>query len=236
MYNIMIVEDDKMLNQGMSFNFQMDGFKVISVFTLKEAEEKINTEEIDIILLDVNLPDGSGFEFCKKIRENYKNPIIFLTACDMELDIITGLRIGADDYVTKPFSINILRERVMAVLRRYGKDNETPKVIKINEFTFDFDKMTVKKNNESIVLAPTEYKVLKKLVTEKGQVLTRQALLEEIWENDQYIEEHALTVNINRLRSKIEDNPSKPKYIKRYTELDILGQEINNHEGKEFFL
>ena len=214
MYNIMIVEDDKMLNQGMSFNFQMDGFKVISVFTLKEAEEKINTEEIDIILLDVNLPDGSGFEFCKKIRENYKNPIIFLTACDMELDIITGLRIGADDYVTKPFSINILRERVMAVLRRYGKDNETPKVIKINEFTFDFDKMTVKKNNESIVLAPTEYKVLKKLVTEKGQVLTRQALLEEIWENDQYIEEHALTVNINRLRSKIEDNPSKPKYNK----------------------
>ena len=134
MYNIMIVEDDKMLNQGISFNFQMDGFKVISVFTLKEAEEKINTEEIDIILLDVNLPDGSGFEFCKKIRENYKNPIIFLTACDMELDIITGLRIGADDYVTKPFSINILRERVMAVLRRYGKDNETPKVIKINEF------------------------------------------------------------------------------------------------------
>lgn len=214
MYNIMIVEDDKMLNQGMSFNFQMDGFNVISVFTLKEAEEKINTEEIDIILLDVNLPDGSGFEFCKKIRENYKNPIIFLTACDMELDIITGLRIGADDYVTKPFSINILRERVMAVLRRYGKGNETPKVIKINEFTFDFDKMTVKKNNESIVLAPTEYKVLKKLVTEKGQVLTRQALLEEIWENDQYIEEHALTVNINRLRSKIEDNPSKPKYIK----------------------
>lgn len=214
MYNIMIVEDDKMLNQGMSFNFQMDGFKVISVFTLKEAEEKINTEEIDIILLDVNLPDGSGFEFCKKIRANYKNPIIFLTACDMELDIITGLRIGADDYVTKPFSINILRERVMAVLRRYGKGNETPKVIKINEFIFDFDKMTVKKNNESIVLAPTEYKVLKKLVTEKGQVLTRQALLEEIWENDQYIEEHALTVNINRLRSKIEDNPSKPKYIK----------------------
>ena len=214
MYNIMIVEDDKMLNQGISFNFQMDGFKVISVFTLKEAEEKINTEEIDIILLDVNLPDGSGFEFCKKIRANYKNPIIFLTACDMELDIITGLRIGADDYVTKPFSINILRERVMAVLRRYGKGNETPKVIKINEFIFDFDKMTVKKNNESIVLAPTEYKVLKKLVTEKGQVLTRQALLEEIWENDQYIEEHALTVNINRLRSKIEDNPSKPKYIK----------------------
>ena len=142
-------------------------------------------------MLDVNLPDGSGFEFCKKIRANYKNPIIFLTACDMELDIITGLRIGADDYVTKPFSINILRERVMAVLRRYGKGNETPKVIKINEFTFDFDKMTVKKNNESIVLAPTEYKVLKKLVTEKGQVLTRQALLEEIWENDQYIEEHA---------------------------------------------
>lgn len=214
MYTIMIVEDDGMLNQGISFNFQMDGFNVISVFTLKEAEEKLSNEEIDIIILDVNLPDGNGFEFCRKIRETYKNPIIFLTACDMELDIITGLRIGGDDYVTKPFSINILRERVMTILRRYGKSNELSNVIKIDEFIFDFDKMTVKKNNVGIVLAPTEYKILKKLISCKGEVLTRQALLEDIWENDEYIEEHALTVNINRLRSKIEDTPSKPKYIK----------------------
>lgn len=214
MGTIMIVEDDKMLNQGISFNFQMDGFNVISVFTLKEAEEKISNEEIDIILLDVNLPDGNGFEFCKRIREKYINPIIFLTACDIELDIITGLRLGADDYITKPFSINILRERVLAVLRRYRKNNKVSNIFKSGKFTFDFDNMTIKKNDEVLILAPTEYKILKKLVTARGEVLTRQSILEAIWENDKYIEEHALTVNINRLRIKIEDNPSKPKYIK----------------------
>lgn len=214
MGTIMIVEDDKMLNQGISFNFQIDGFNVISVFTLKEAEEKISNEEIDIILLDVNLPDGNGFEFCKRIREKYINPIIFLTACDIELDIITGLRLGADDYITKPFSINILRERVLAVLRRYRKNNKVSNIFKSGKFTFDFDNMTIKKNDEVLILAPTEYKILKKLVTARGEVLTRQSILEAIWENDKYIEEHALTVNINRLRIKIEDNPSKPKYIK----------------------
>lgn len=214
MSTILIVEDDKILNQGISFNLQMDGFDVISVFALKEAREKLDKENIDMIILDGNLPDGSGFDFCKNIRDKYFNPIIFLTACDTELDIITGLRVGADDYITKPFSINILRERVLAVLRRYGKNNITNNIIKYGEFEFDFDKMTVQKGCQNIILAPTEYKLLKKLVIAKGEVLTRQALLEALWENDEYIEEHALTVNINRLRNKIEENPSKPKYVK----------------------
>lgn len=214
MSNLLIVEDDIMLNQGISFNFQMDGFNVISAFTLNEAREKLDKENIDIIILDCNLPDGSGFDFCKNIREKYTNPIIFLTACDTELDIITGLRIGADDYITKPFSINILRERVLTVLRRYGKNNIVSNIIKDGEFEIDLDKITVQKNGENIVLAPTEYKLLKKLILSKGEILTRQVLLEELWENEEYVEEHALTVNINRLRNKIEDNPSKPRYIK----------------------
>lgn len=215
MYNILIVEDDKMLNQGIAFNLEMDGFNVISSFTLEDARENIRNESIDMIILDVNLPDGNGFEFCKNIRNEYLNPIIFLTACDMELDIITGFKIGGDDYITKPFSLNILRERVLAVLRRYGKSNNTQSnILKINEFEFNFNKMTVSKNGENLILAPTEYKILKKLVESKGQVITRHGLLEEIWDNDEYVEEHTLTVNINRLRSKIEDNPSKPKYIK----------------------
>lgn len=214
MSTILIVEDDKMLNQGISFNFQMDGFNVISAFTLKEARENLYKENIDIIILDCNLPDGSGFDFCKNIRAKYTNPIIFLTACDTELDIITGLRIGADDYITKPFSINILRERVSTVLRRCGKNNIVSNIIKDDEFEIDLDKITVQKNGENIVLAPTEYKLLKKLILSKGEILTRQVLLEELWENEEYVEEHALTVNINRLRNKIEDNPSKPKYIK----------------------
>ena len=214
MYTILIVEDDEMLNQGISFNFQMDGFNVLSSTTLKDAEEKIRNKDVDILLLDVNLPDGNGFDFCKKIRDIYLNPIIFLTACDMELDIITGLRIGADDYITKPFNLNILREKVLVVLRRYNKSNKVESTLKVGEFEFNFDKMSVLKNGDNVVLAPTEYKLLKKLVTSKGEVLTRQTLLETLWDNDEYIEEHALTVNINRLRNKIEDNPSKPKYIK----------------------
>ena len=213
-YTILIVEDDEMLNQGISFNFQMDGFNVLSSTTLKDAEEKIRNKDVDIVLLDVNLPDGNGFDFCKKIRDIYLNPIIFLTACDMELDIITGLRIGADDYITKPFNLNILREKVLVVLRRYNKSNKVESTLKVGEFEFNFDKMSVLKNGDNVVLAPTEYKLLKKLVTSKGEVLTRQTLLETLWDNDEYIEEHALTVNINRLRNKIEDNPSKPKYIK----------------------
>ena len=213
-YTILIVEDDEMLNQGISFNFQMDGFNVLSSTTLKDAEEKIRNKDVDILLLDVNLPDGNGFDFCKKIRDIYLNPIIFLTACDMELDIITGLRIGADDNITKPFNLNILREKVLVVLRRYNKSNKVESTLKVGEFEFNFDKMSVLKNGDNVVLAPTEYKLLKKLVTSKGEVLTRQTLLETLWDNDEYIEEHALTVNINRLRNKIEDNPSKPKYIK----------------------
>ena len=213
-YTILIVEDDEMLNQGISFNFQMDGFNVLSSTTLNDAEEKIRNKDVDILLLDVNLPDGNGFDFCKKIRDIYLNPIIFLTACDMELDIITGLRIGADDYITKPFNLNILREKVLVVLRRYNKSNKVESTLKVGEFEFNFDKMSVLKNGDNVVLAPTEYKLLKKLVTSKGEVLTRQTLLETLWDNDEYIEEHALTVNINRLRNKIEDNPSKPKYIK----------------------
>lgn len=214
MSNLLIIEDDVMLNQGIAFNFQMDGFNITSAFTLEEAREKLDKENIDIIILDCNLPDGSGFDFCKNIRQKYTTPIVFLTACDTELDIITGLRIGEDDYITKPFSINVLRERVLTVLRRCGKNSISSNIIKEGEFKIDLDKITVQKNGESIVLAPTEYKLLKKLILSKGEILTRQVLLEELWENEEYVEEHALTVNINRLRNKIEDNPSKPRYIK----------------------
>lgn len=213
MKNIMIVEDDKMLNDGIAFNLQLDNFKILSAYNLKDAMYNFENNEIDMIILDVNLPDGSGLDFCKTIRNVSNVPVIFLTACDMEDDIINGLKIGADDYITKPFSINILRQRVETLFRRYNKVSIN-NILKINEFEFDFDKMIVSKNSNNIVLAPTEYKLLKKLVQCRGQVLTRQALIDELWENDDFIEEHALTVNINRLRSKIEDNSSKPKYIK----------------------
>lgn len=214
-YNILIIEDDKALNNGICFNLEMDGFKVFQGFNLREGESHIKTNSVDLIILDVNLSDGNGFDFCKKLRdEGYIMPVLFLTACDMEINVITGFRSGGDDYVTKPFSLIILRERVLALLRRFGKTTKESNVLKIDEFEFDFDRMSVAKNGVSIDLAPTEYKLLKGLIQSKGKVMTRQKLLELIWEKEEFIEEHALTVNINRLRSKIEDNPSKPKYIK----------------------
>lgn len=214
-YSILIVEDDKMLNSGIAFNLEMDGFNVVSAFTLKDGEEHLKVENINLIILDVNLPDGSGFDFCAKVRnEGYTMPILFLTACDMEINIITGFRSGGDDYITKPFSLIILRERILALLRRCGEKVVQENILKIDEFEIDLDKMIVSKNGINIDLAPTEYKLLKGLMQSKGKVITRQKLLELIWENDEFVEEHALTVNINRLRNKIEDNPSKPKYIK----------------------
>lgn len=211
MRNIMIVEDDKMLNDGIAFNLQIDNYEITSAYNLKQANEKLN-ENIDMIILDVNLPDGNGQDFCSKIRKTSDIPIIFLTACDMEEDIINGLKLGADDYITKPFSINILKQKIETILRRCNRNSNN--TLKIHEFEFDFENMIVTKNQENITLAPTEYKLLKKLVQSKGQVLTRQALIDAVWDTEEFVEEHALTVNINRLRSKIEDNPSKPKYIK----------------------
>lgn len=214
-YKILIIEDDKALNNGITFNLEMDGFKVFQGFSLEEGELYIKNNPIDLIILDVNLPDGTGFDFCKNLRdEGYLMPVLFLTACDMEINVITGFRSGGDDYVTKPFSLIILRERVLALLRRFGKRAEESNILKVDEFEFDFDRMTVDKNGVPIDLAPTEYKLLKGLVQSKGKVMTRQKLLELIWDKGEFIEEHALTVNINRLRSKVEDNPSKPKYIK----------------------
>ncbi|KPI49217.1 response regulator transcription factor [Clostridioides difficile] len=214
METIMVVEDDVMLNNGICFNLQSEGFQVISTYNLKEAKEKFKTEKINLIILDINLPDGSGFEFCKDIRNDSKIGILFLTACDMESDIVNGFKIGADDYITKPFSINILMQRIKALLRRCGSDIQENILIE-GDFEFNFDKMTVSRNNESIVFSPIEYKILKQLVQHKNEIVTRQALIDAIWDSDsEYMEEHALTVNINRLRKRIDQKTSKHKYIR----------------------
>ncbi|MCC0693829.1 MULTISPECIES: response regulator transcription factor [unclassified Clostridioides] len=214
METIMVVEDDVMLNNGICFNLQSEGFQVIPTYNLKEAKEKFKTEKINLIILDVNLPDGSGFEFCKDIRNDSKIGVLFLTACDMESDIVNGFKIGADDYITKPFSINILMQRIKALLRRCGNEIQENILIE-GDFEFNFDKMTVSRNNESIVFSPIEYKILKQLVQHKNEIVTRQALIDAIWDSDsEYMEEHALTVNINRLRKRIDQKTSKHKYIR----------------------
>ncbi|MGL5152671.1 MAG: response regulator transcription factor [Clostridium sp.] len=216
MRKVLLVEDDEMLNRGITFNLEQDGFYVKNAFTASEAEEYIKSESFNLIILDVNLPDGSGFDICEKIRRTSKAPILFLSACDMEFDIVKAFRLGGDDYVTKPFSLSILRERIFALLRRVDKEEESVvNQIICNDLILDVDKMILTKSGVQINITPTEYKLLKKFMVCKEKVLTRSILLEELWDKDcDFVDEHALTVNINRLRSKIEGKDSNVKYIK----------------------
>ncbi len=211
---ILIIEDDITLNKGIMLTLRQNDINIKQAFTLEDSRNILKKEKIDLIILDVNLPDGNGFDFCKEIREKSTIPIIFLTACDMELDIVTGLELGADDYITKPFSLMVLRARVMVALRRLENKNTNNKIT-IDNLILDFDKMEFTKDNNKINLSKTEQKLLKMLITNKGRVLTREQLIDNVWDNySEFVEENALTVNIKRLREKIEDNKSKPKYIK----------------------
>lgn len=227
---ILIIEDDITLNKGIMLTLRQNDINIKQAFTLEDSRNILKKEKIDLIILDVNLPDGNGFDFCKEIREKSTIPIIFLTACDMELDIVTGLELGADDYITKPFSLMVLRARVMVALRRLENKNTNNK-INIDNLILDFDKMEFTKDNNKINLSKTEQKLLKMLITNKGRVLTREQLIDNVWDNDsEFVEENALTVNIKRLREKIEDNKSKPKYIKTVYGIGYIFSEGDKNE------
>ena len=227
---ILIIEDDITLNKGIMLTLRQNDINIKQAFTLEDSRNILKKEKIDLIILDVNLPDGNGFDFCKEIRGKSTIPIIFLTACDMELDIVTGLELGADDYITKPFSLMVLRARVMVALRRLENKNSNNKIT-IDNLILDFDKMEFTKDNNKINLSKTEQKLLKMLITNKGRVLTREQLIDNVWDNDsEFVEENALTVNIKRLREKIEDNKSKPKYIKTVYGIGYIFSEGDKNE------
>ncbi|MGL4761168.1 MAG: response regulator transcription factor [Sarcina sp.] len=227
MENILILEDDKSINKGIKFNLEMDGYKVFSAFNIKEAKEIVINNKIEFMILDVNLPDGSGFDFCKEVRVNSNVAIIFLTACDLEVDQLMAFEFGADDYITKPFSISILKQRITAILKRCKVEKVENLLVRSGEFELDTERLSLKKGEENIILAPTEYKIIKLFIENKGQVLTRELILEKLWDDDaEFVEEHTLTVNINRLRNKIEDNPKKPKYIKTVYGMGYIWQEV----------
>lgn len=213
MTTILIVEDDISLNKGIALTLAQDGISIEQAYDLAGAERRLTAEGVDLIVLDVNLPDGSGLDFCEKIRAESRVPIIFLTANDMESDIVMGFELGGDDYITKPFSLMVLRSRVMAVLRRCDSGQEDK--VAVPPFLFDFGRMDYRKQGRSIALSITEQKLLKTLVTNRGQILTREQLMNTVWlQEAEFVDENALTVTIKRLRTKIEDDPSAPKYIK----------------------
>lgn len=216
MYQILIVEDDMALNHGITIALKSPEYSFIQVDTLEKANYYFEKEEVDLILLDINLPDGTGLEFLKKVKNSKETPVILITANDLELDIVTGLELGAEDYITKPFSLMVLRARVHAQIRRIQKNKKSGiELYQINNMRFDFEKMVFEKGNQIIELSKTEQKLLKFLVENKGITLTRAKLVDKIWTNGaQYVDENALSVAIKRLRNKLEDNPSSPVYIK----------------------
>lgn len=213
MQSIMILEDDKDLASGIKLALADDSLEFTLFDTIREARAAVETQNFDLLIIDINLPDGSGLEFCKEIRKSSKVAILMLTAKDTEMDIVTGLESGADDYITKPFNLIILRARIRALLRRMADD--TSRTYEKAPFVFKFETMEFYKRKKSIELSRTEQKILYLLVFNAGQIITRERLLKWVWpDGTQYVEDNALSVGIRRLRDKLEDNPSEPVFIK----------------------
>jgi len=201
--NILIIEDDIALNNGIIISFRDKGYNFFQSYNLSEGREFLKNNNIDLIILDINLPDGSGLDFCKDIRKVSDVPIIMLTANDMETDVVTGFQLGADDYITKPFSLMILRSRVEAILRRVVKNSKS--YFEIDDYVFDFDSMAFYKKEREISLSRTEQKLLNILIQNSGRTVTREILVDKIWSNSgEYVDENALSVAMNRLRNKLD--------------------------------
>lgn len=214
---ILVLEDEIGIRSFVSINLKREGYEVIEAGSGSEAIEKLSKEDdISIALLDVMLPDMSGIEICKFIRQNFDQVgVIMLTAKSQEEDKIEGFISGADDYMVKPFSIKELLVRVSALLRRVKKDETKSKTNEIvsHPFILDIDKRKLFKNNEEIELTPTEFSIVKYLMTNGSQSLSRDQILKEVWGSNYLYDFKIVDVNIRRIRNKIEDDPSKPKYI-----------------------
>ena len=213
MPKILLLEDDAALGSGIQLALQGQEVQITLCSTLEQARGTLNRQTFDLLILDVNLPDGSGLELLAQLRGSGDVPVILLTANDMEMDIVTGLESGADDYITKPFSLAVLRARVNAQLRRGAHPHAS--CVEIDAFRFDFDRMDFRKAGRPVELSKTEQKLLRLLIENRGRTLPRAMLVDRIWtDGAEFVEENALSVTVKRLRGKLEDNPSAPKYLK----------------------
>lgn len=213
MRKLLLLEDDTALGEGIRLALKSGDTEITLCRTLSEGRQALEQDAFDLLILDINLPDGSGLELLREVRRANTVPVILLTANDMETDIVNGLESGADDFITKPFSLAVLRARVNAQLRRSTAAPSA--ILEIDGFSFDFDRMEFRRNGQSIELSKTEQKLLRVLVENRGQTLTRAALVDRIWtDGAEYVDENALSVTVKRLRDKLEDVPSKPRYLK----------------------
>ncbi|WP_058486933.1 response regulator YycF [Defluviitalea phaphyphila] len=216
---VLIVDDEKNITDIIEYNLKKEGYEVLKAYDGEEALNIIFDKDPDLILLDIMMPKIDGFQVCRKVREKKDTPIVMLTARAEEVDKVLGLELGADDYVTKPFSVRELMARVKANLRRISLiEKETKKEDNENIFTYgnltlDINKYEVRKNGEIVALTLREYELFKFLAMRKGQIFSRETLLEKVWGYEYYGDIRTVDVTVRRLREKIEDDPSKAKYI-----------------------
>ncbi|MEO2259012.1 response regulator transcription factor [Paenibacillus polymyxa] len=214
MNRLLLVEDDENLVFGIQYTLSNEGYEVVVVGSLEEARQALQAKSIDLILLDVTLPDGSGYQLCSEIRVTSQVPIIFLTALDEEANVVAGLDLGADDYVTKPVRTKELISRIKAVLRRNNKGKQEVSLWISDNIQVRILEGTVLKNNIEITLTALEYRLLLMLISHPKQICSRSSILNHLWDlSGDFIDDNTLSVHIRRLREKVEDIPAAPQYI-----------------------
>lgn len=212
--DILLLEDDNAIGIGLSYSLENEGYSVTVAKTVKQALDIIRSRVFTLYILDLTLPDGSGYDVCKEIKKQGDYPVIFLTAYDDEVNVVMGLELGADDYISKPFRVKELLARIKTVLRRYNKDTADG-IVTVADIKINTNEAKFYKNGSEIILTAMEYRLFLTFINNRGIVLTRQKLLEDIWDvAGDFVNDNTLTVYIKRLRDKIEEDPAQPSIIK----------------------
>lgn len=214
MKTILLVEDDKTIVMGLEYSLQQEGYSVICCYNVKDAQKAVREQPFDLALLDLSLPDGSGYDICRLIRSGGDTPVVFLTARDEEVNVVMGLDMGADDYVTKPFRVRELISRIRGALRRAEKTDESKDELRLGRLFINTRQARVTRDGEELLLTALEYRLLLTFAAHPGQILTRTQLLEGIWDiAGDFVSDNTLSVYVRRLREKIEDDPNNPALI-----------------------
>ena len=214
MYKLLLVEDDEPLAIGIEFTLKDAGYEVFRTSTVEASKEIFRRQQFNLIILDINLPDGNGYDLCKFIREKSDVPVLFLTALDEEVNIVLGLEIGGDDYITKPFGVKEFLSRIKALIRRNYKNISTSNNLKSGDIVVDTSTASIKKCGKEVILTAQEYKLLLIFMNKPQIIIKRKEILQELIEGEEaFFDENTLSVYIKRIREKIEDNIKAPEYI-----------------------